>query len=88
MDKFPDDSIVCNIGNGAPVGLMGFISTLEKSLKKKLNKEYVAAQKGDVESTYADTTLLESLVNYKPKISLNQGIPLFIGWFNRYFKEC
>ena len=34
MDNFINDSIVCNIGNGAPVGLMEFISTLESSYKR------------------------------------------------------
>lgn len=87
MEEFPHQSLVCNIGNGAPVSLMDFISTLEKSLRKEINKEYVAAQKGDVESTYADTTLLESMVEYKARISLEKGIPLFMDWFNSYYKE-
>ena len=86
MEEFPNQSLVCNIGNGAPVGLMDFISTLEKSLRMEFNKEYVAAQKGDVESTYADTTLLESMVDYKARMSLDEGIPLFIDWFNSYYK--
>ena len=87
MEKFPNQSLVCNIGNGAPVGLMDFISTLEKSLGKEFKKEYVAAQKGDVEATYADTTLLEVMVNYKARISLNEGIPLFMDWFRSYYNK-
>ena len=85
MDDFIDDSIVCNIGNGAPVGLMEFISTLEKSLQKRFNKEYVDAQKGDVVSTYADTTYLESLVNYKSKTSIEEGISKFVDWYKLYY---
>ena len=86
IDHFPNESIVCNIGNGAPVGLMDFISILEKSIGKDLSKELVAAQKGDVESTYADITLLKSLVMYKPLTSLNKGIPMFVEWFNDYYQ--
>ena len=84
MKKFPNQSLVCNIGNGAPVSLLDFISILEKSLGKEFSKEFVDAQKGDVVSTYADTTLIESLVNYKASVGLERGIPLFINWYNAY----
>lgn len=87
MENFPHQSLVCNIGNGSPVGLMNFISLLEKSIGKELKKEYVDAQKGDVESTYADTTLLESLVEYKAKVGLEMGVPLFIDWYRSYYKN-
>ena len=86
MDNFPKQSLICNIGNGAPVGLMNFISTLEKAVGKEFKKEFVDAQKGDVESTYADTTLLESFVKYKPSIGLEKGIPIFMSWFKSYYK--
>lgn len=87
IEDFPNQSLVCNIGNGKPVGLMDFISLLEKSMGREFRKEFVAAQKGDVESTYADTSLLESLVDYNAKVSLDIGIPLFIDWYNSYFKN-
>ena len=86
MENFPNQSLVCNIGHGAPVGLMEFISLLEKSIGREFSKEFVDAQKGDVESTYADTTLLESKVNYRARVSLDQGIPLFVDWFKSYYK--
>lgn len=87
MEDFPNESLVCNIGNGAPVGLMDFIFLLEKSIGREFRKEFVSAQKGDVESTYADTSLLESLVDYKAKVSLDIGIPLFMDWYRSYFKS-
>jgi UDP-glucuronate 4-epimerase len=87
MADFPYQSLVCNIGNGAPVGLMDFISIVEKSMGRDLKKEFIDAQKGDVESTYADTTLLESLVDYKARVGLNIGIPLFMEWFRSYYNR-
>lgn len=85
MENFPRQSLVCNIGYGAPVGLLDFISILEKGIGRELSKEFVDAQNGDVVSTYADTTLLESMVNYKPRISLGEGISLFMDWYNSYY---
>ena len=86
MENFPYQALVCNIGNGAPIGLMDFISILEKSMGIEFSKEFIDAQKGDVDSTYADTTLLESLVDYKAKVGLEKGIPLFMDWYRSYFK--
>lgn len=87
MENFPNQSLVCNIGYGEPVGLMEFISLLEKSIGKKFIKEFVDAQQGDVESTFADTTLLKSLVDYKSMVGLYNGIPLFMNWYKSYFKN-
>ena len=87
MENFPNQSLVCNIGYGEPVGLMEFISLLEKSIGKKFIKEFVDAQQGDVESTFADTTLLKSLVDYKSMVGLDNGIPLFMNWYKSYFKN-
>ena len=81
----PDAATVCNIGNGSPVGLMDFISLIETSLDCEIEKKLVKAQKGDVVSTFADTSKLQSLVNYEPKVGLEEGIPMFMEWFKSYF---
>jgi UDP-glucuronate 4-epimerase len=38
-------------------------------------------QAGDVRVTYADTSLLESLTGYKPKIKLKEGLKMFSDWY-------
>ena len=38
MENFPKQSLICNIGNGAPVGLMNFILLLKTQLEKNLKK--------------------------------------------------
>lgn len=87
IDNFPNQALVCNVGNGKPVGLMDFISTIEQCLEMEFRKEFVDAQKGDVSSTFADTSLLKSLVKYESSIGLNRGIPLFINWYRSYYKK-
>jgi UDP-glucuronate 4-epimerase len=76
---------VVNIGKGSPEGLMQFISEIEKAMGCQIGKDYVEAQKGDVEVTYADTTLLKQEINYSPEISLEDGIVRFINWYNAYY---
>jgi UDP-glucuronate 4-epimerase len=75
-----------NIGNNAPVKLMDFVSTIENCLGKKAQKEMMAIQPGDVESTYADVSDLISDLNYKPNTDLEYGINQFIDWYKVFYK--
>jgi UDP-glucuronate 4-epimerase len=38
-------------------------------------------QPGDVERTWADVSLAESELGWKPEVSLNEGLALFLEWF-------
>lgn len=75
---------VLNIGNGAPVGLEDFVSELELALGKKAKKNYAAMQPGDVVETFADTTRLEQLIGFRPKVDIRTGINSFVQWFKNY----
>lgn len=72
---------VYNIGCSNPVNLMDFISAIEDAMGKKAEKIMMPMQLGDVYQTYADTTLLEKDMGYKPHVSLKDGIGEFIDWF-------
>jgi UDP-glucuronate 4-epimerase len=82
-----EKAIIVNIGNGSPVGLLDFISKIEDQTGRILNKTFVEAQLGDVEVTYADTNKLVKLIDYRPKISLNDGLRKFVDWFKVYYKH-
>lgn len=77
---------VFNIGNSNPVPLMEYVLALEKSLGKKAIKEFVAMQQGDVESTHADTTLLNDCIDFKPNTSIQDGIDSFVKWYKEFYK--
>ena len=70
-----------NIGNGSPTKLLDFISTIEKQLSLKLRKDFIDAQLGDVEETYADDTKLKLLTGERPKKGLDEGISEFLKWY-------
>lgn len=76
-----------NIGNNAPVNLMEFITTIEKTIGKEAEKNFLPMQDGDVVSTYADTSELMNDFSYKPDTSLDMGIAEFIKWY-RDFYQC
>ena len=78
---------IFNIGNSSPVKLMDFIKTLENNLGKKAKKEFTLMQPGDVQKTYADTSLITKFIDYNPKTNLDKGIKLFLKWYLEYYDK-
>ena len=76
---------VLNIGNTKKVYLLDFINTLEKELDKKIKKNYMPMQKGDVHSTLSDSSLLKRITGYNPKTNYKIGITKFIKWYLNYY---
>ena len=78
---------IFNIGNSNPVKLYDYIKAIEVNLNKKAEMILEDMQPGDVESTYANTELLEKYINFKPRTSIDFGIKEFINWYLDYFKK-
>lgn len=76
---------IYNIGNSRPVELMDFIGTIEKVVGKEAVKEYVGMQKGDVYTTFADTSLIQKDFGFKPDTPLEYGIEQFYKWYNEFW---
>jgi UDP-glucuronate 4-epimerase len=76
---------VYNIGNNSPVNLLDYIEALEKSLKIEAKKEFLPLQPGDVVNTYADISELIEDFNYKPKVSIQEGIANYSKWYRSYY---
>ena len=75
-----------NIGNNQPVELMHYIKVLEDCLGKKAEMNMLPLQLGDVPATYADVSDLIRDIDYKPDMSVEQGIANFVEWYRHYFK--
>tara|TARA_B100000886_G_C20224798_1_gene408006 strand:- start:515 stop:649 length:135 start_codon:yes stop_codon:yes gene_type:complete len=41
-------------------------------------------QPGDVKRTFADINYSKEKLNYKPNVSIKDGIPKFIEWYENY----
>jgi UDP-glucuronate 4-epimerase len=77
---------VVNIGNSSKVKLIDFVETIEKVIGKKAIKNFMPMQKGDVHSTFSDTSLLSSLIGFTPKTKFEDGITEFVKWYRKYYK--
>jgi len=89
IDKGPSTESpykIYNIGNNQPVQLNYFIEVLEEHLGKKAIKKLLPMQPGDVPETFADIDELVKDINYKPKVSIEEGIKRFVEWFKDYYK--
>jgi len=78
---------IVNIGNSEPVQLLDFIALAEEQLGKTAIRNYMPMQPGDVQATWADTTLLKELTNYEPRVGVREGIAAFVGWFRDYYRK-
>ena len=76
---------IYNIGNNNPVKLMDFITAIENKLGKKINKNFLPIQAGDVHATFADVQDLIDDLDYKPETPIQEGIDNFIDWYLEFF---
>jgi UDP-glucuronate 4-epimerase len=77
---------IYNIGCNEPVELMRFIELMEDALGKKVEKNLLPMQPGDVPDTYADVDDLIKAVGYKPNTSIEVGVERFVKWYRDYYQ--
>lgn len=62
---------IINLGTGDGVSVLEAIETFEKCSEQKLNYKIGPKRSGDVEAIYSDTKLSYELLDWKPKLTLN-----------------
>jgi len=77
---------IYNIGNNNPVQLNKYIEAIEVALGIKAKKELLPLQPGDVPNTYANVEDIVNDFNYKPKMSVNEGVMNFVNWYKSYYE--
>jgi UDP-glucuronate 4-epimerase len=77
---------VYNIGDAHPVELMRIVAILEAAIGREAVKRFEPAQPGDLISTAADVEALAELVDFHPRVSVEEGLPRFVAWYRDHFK--
>jgi len=75
---------VFNLGRGAPVALLDFVSNLEKELGITAERINKPMQPGDMKETYASISKAQEELGFDPKVSLEEGIRSFVKWYREY----
>lgn len=76
---------VVNIGNGEKVALGEFIAAIEKATGRTAVRNLVEMQKGDVQATWADNSLLARLTGYRPETGIEAGMAAFVAWYREHY---
>ncbi len=71
---------IYNLGESRPVSVNDLVLQIENALGRKADKEYLPAQPGDVERTYADVTKAVNELGYNPQTPLETGLARFVEW--------
>lgn len=84
-DKFKSGSSVLNIGNGNPILLNDFITTMEDVTSKSFIKEYIGIQPGEVDDTEADMSQFKAITGFSAKTPIKDGIVKLNEWYRKFY---
>ena len=76
---------IVNVGNSAPVRLTDFITAIEGATGRNAQQNFLPIQPGDVPATWADASLLRSLIGDMPGTDLAVGVEAFVKWYRDYY---
>lgn len=71
---------IINLGNGCPYKLSESINFMEKYIGKKAKYRYKKLHKTDMNTTWANINKAMKLLNWKPKVNLEEGIRKTVEW--------
>ena len=72
---------VVNLGSDKSVKLIDAIALAEKLLGKKAKIEYLPADPADVFSNPADVGKAKSLLDWEPRVGLEEGLGKTVAWY-------
>jgi UDP-glucuronate 4-epimerase len=76
---------IVNLGRGEPVLVSDFMAALEACAGRRANTVDTPMPKADVESTFANIAKAERLLDYRPSVSVPEGVRATYDWFARTF---
>tara|TARA_B110000438_G_scaffold128419_1_gene124702 strand:- start:141 stop:1091 length:951 start_codon:yes stop_codon:yes gene_type:complete len=77
---------IFNLGNNKIEKIMNIIEIIEKETKRDAIIKFLPIQLGDVEETFSNINKSTKMLDFLPKVSINEGIPKFIKWYKSYYK--
>ena len=77
---------IFNLGGSHPISLKDLISTIGEVVGVKPIIEQMPMQPGDVNITYSDFSHAKEVLDYNPKIRINEGIQRFVKWYREETK--
>ncbi|MDH3457759.1 MAG: GDP-mannose 4,6-dehydratase [Gemmatimonadota bacterium] len=76
----PEFEIV-NLGESRTIRLDRLIELIARASKIEPKIERLPPQPGDVRRTYADISKARAVLGYEPQVSIDDGVPAFVRWY-------
>src|SRR6266511_2455901 len=78
---------VYNIGGGSRVSVNHVLTLIERLVGKPLQVRREAPQKGDMRDTYADTSLAQADLGFRPQTALEAGLAAEYAWLQTLWSD-
>ena len=72
---------IINLGGNHPYQLLEVVQLIEQYLGKKAKITFKDFHKADLKATWADISKAKELLDWEPKVSLEEGIKRTVDWF-------
>jgi UDP-glucuronate 4-epimerase len=72
---------IINLGRGEPVLLADFVALIEERAGRKANLIAAPVPAADVRYTLADISKARRLLDYDPRVSVEEGVTQFWHWY-------
>jgi len=74
-----------NICSGSTVSVNEVVGSILKAVgREDLEPEYLPPQPGDVDHTWGDNSKAGSLLDWQPKVSIDEGLLRFVRWYKEF----
>ena len=84
LDRPPAAHVIYNLGNHRAEHLLRVVGLIEAAAGRSAFRVLLPMQPGDVPDTYADIAATTTALDWKPTITIDDGIPRFVDWFRSY----
>lgn len=74
---------IFNLGGSHPISLKALIEVISKELNIVPEIEQLPMQLGDVNITYSDFSHAQEVLDYNPKVRIEEGIHHFVEWYKK-----
>ena len=74
---------IFNLGGSHPISLKALIEVISKELNIVPEIEQLPMQPGDVNITYSDFSHAQEVLDYNPKVRIEEGIHHFVEWYKK-----
>ncbi|MHB8088459.1 MAG: NAD-dependent epimerase/dehydratase family protein [Anaerolineaceae bacterium] len=72
---------IINLGGHETITITELLEKIEQRIGKKARVEYIPRHPADVEANWADVTKARTMLDWQPKVGLDEGITGLVNWY-------